>query len=106
MLPSSGVDRNCGSDLIPGPGTPYTAGWPKKEKVITSQKNCNCVVASVTRQGSFAICTKIESSRTPETNILLNIQHNSRKYMKYIYLFICFLELYDGHINVCVCITI
>ena len=24
--------RNCGSDLTPGPGTPYGAGWPKKKK--------------------------------------------------------------------------
>ena len=27
-----GVARNCGLDLIPGPGTPCAAGWPKKEK--------------------------------------------------------------------------
>ena len=22
--------RSCGSDLMPGPGTPYAVGWPKK----------------------------------------------------------------------------
>lgn len=27
-----GFGHNCGSDLIPGPGTPYTMGWPKKKK--------------------------------------------------------------------------
>ena len=26
------VGHNCGSDLIPGPGTPFTMGQPKKEK--------------------------------------------------------------------------
>ena len=25
-------DHKCGSDLIPGPGTPYVLGWPKKIK--------------------------------------------------------------------------
>ena len=29
---SCGVSRNCGSDLIPGPGTPYAGGRPKKKK--------------------------------------------------------------------------
>ena len=26
------VDSNCSLELIPGPGTPYALGWPKKEK--------------------------------------------------------------------------
>ena len=25
------VSSNCGSDLMPGPGTPYAVGQPKKE---------------------------------------------------------------------------
>ena len=29
---SYGIGCNCGSDLIPAPGTPYVAGRPKKEK--------------------------------------------------------------------------
>ena len=29
---SCGLGRNCGSDLMPGPGAPYAVGWPKKEK--------------------------------------------------------------------------
>ena len=29
---SCGSDHNCGSDLIPGPETPYATGWPKKKK--------------------------------------------------------------------------
>ena len=24
--------HDCGLDLIPGPGSPYAMGWPKKEK--------------------------------------------------------------------------
>jgi len=32
MLPQGGIDCKCCSDLIPGPGTPYAVGWPKKEK--------------------------------------------------------------------------
>ena len=30
--PHCGKGCNYGSDLIPGLGTPYTAGWAKKEK--------------------------------------------------------------------------
>ena len=30
---SCGVGCSYSSDLIPGPGTPYTAEWPKKEKI-------------------------------------------------------------------------
>ena len=26
---SNGLGLNCGSDLIPGLGTPYALGWPK-----------------------------------------------------------------------------
>ena len=33
-----GLDHNCSSDLIPGLGTPYAMGWPKKEKVINKIK--------------------------------------------------------------------
>ena len=33
---SCGKGRDCGSDLVPGPGTPYTMGQPKKE--ITKTK--------------------------------------------------------------------
>ena len=29
---SWGIGYNCGSDLIPGPGTAYTEGWPKEKK--------------------------------------------------------------------------
>ena len=29
---SCSVDYNSGLDLIPGPGTPYAMGWPKKRK--------------------------------------------------------------------------
>ena len=29
---SRGIDCNCVSDLIPGPGTLYATGWPKKKK--------------------------------------------------------------------------
>ena len=29
------VGHNFGLDLIPGPGTPYVTGWPKKEKKIS-----------------------------------------------------------------------
>ena len=29
---SCGIGYNCGSDLIPGPGTAYTEGWPKEKK--------------------------------------------------------------------------
>ena len=44
----SGAGCNCGSDLIPGLGTPYDTGWPKKgegggwkEKKLTLQgKRC------------------------------------------------------------------
>ena len=25
-----GIDCNCSSDLIPGPGTPHATGWSKK----------------------------------------------------------------------------
>ena len=32
VAPSWGLDNNLGLDLIPGPGTPYALGWPKKEK--------------------------------------------------------------------------
>ena len=27
-----GIGHNCGWDLIPGPGTPYAMGWPKRKK--------------------------------------------------------------------------
>ena len=27
---TAGIDRTCGLDLIPDPGTPYASGWPKK----------------------------------------------------------------------------
>ena len=30
----AGIGCNCGSGLIPGPGTPYAMGWPKKKKKI------------------------------------------------------------------------
>ena len=30
--------HNCGSNLIPGPGTPYAMGWPKKETATTKQQ--------------------------------------------------------------------
>ena len=33
-LPQLGVRNNCGSDLIPGLGTPYAMGWPKTNKQI------------------------------------------------------------------------
>ena len=26
------VGCSCSSDMIPGPGTPYATGWPKKKK--------------------------------------------------------------------------
>ena len=26
------LSHNCGLDLIPGPGAPYAAEWPKKER--------------------------------------------------------------------------
>ena len=29
---TAGIDRTCGLDLIPDPGTPYASGWPKKNK--------------------------------------------------------------------------
>ena len=29
---SCGVGHNCGLDLIPVPGTPYAAGWPKMKR--------------------------------------------------------------------------
>ena len=29
----------CCSDLIPGPGTPYAAGWPKMEKERKKKKD-------------------------------------------------------------------
>ena len=29
---SCSLGYNCGSDLIPGPGTPYAVRWPKKKK--------------------------------------------------------------------------
>ena len=29
---SCGIGCNCGSDMIPGLGTPYAVGWPEKEK--------------------------------------------------------------------------
>ena len=29
---SCSIGHNCSSDLIPGPGTPYAVGWPKKKK--------------------------------------------------------------------------
>ena len=29
VLPSCGIGQNCGSNMSPGPGTPYTVGWPK-----------------------------------------------------------------------------
>ena len=29
---SCGIGPNCGSDLIPGPGTPYVVGGKKKKK--------------------------------------------------------------------------
>ena len=32
--PSCSVGYNCGSDLIPGLGTPYAKGWPKKKKKV------------------------------------------------------------------------
>ena len=32
VCPGCGLGHNCVSDLIPGPGTPYAAGWPKKKK--------------------------------------------------------------------------
>ena len=31
-LLSCTVGHNCASDLIPGLGTPYASGWPKKKK--------------------------------------------------------------------------
>ena len=37
--PSCGRGYKYGSDLIPGSGTPYASGWPKKKKKIkTNQK--------------------------------------------------------------------
>ena len=32
VLPRWGTGHNCGSDLFPGPGTPYALGQPKKKK--------------------------------------------------------------------------
>ena len=29
---SCGIGHSCGSDLIPGPGTPPAVGWPKKRR--------------------------------------------------------------------------
>ena len=29
---SCSISCNCGLDPIPGPGTPYAEGWPKKKK--------------------------------------------------------------------------
>ena len=36
VLPQLQVGCNCGSDLIPGLGTPHAMGWPKKK----SKENC------------------------------------------------------------------
>ena len=33
-----GVGCNCGSDLIPGPGTPYAAGWQTKQNKTKQNK--------------------------------------------------------------------
>ena len=30
--------HSCGSDMIPGPGTPCAAGWPKKKKKMKKKK--------------------------------------------------------------------
>ena len=35
-----GVGHNCGSDLVPGPGTPYTTG-PKKKKIRMNEHSEN-----------------------------------------------------------------
>ena len=32
VLPHLWLSHSCASDLIPGPGTPYAEGWPKKKK--------------------------------------------------------------------------
>ena len=41
-----GSGRDCGSDLIPGPGTPYAAGQPKTKKKIlhkVTQSKASCM---------------------------------------------------------------
>ena len=35
---SYGLGRDCSSDLIPGLGVPYAAGWPKMEKKKKKKK--------------------------------------------------------------------
>ena len=35
---SLGLGRDCSSDLIPGPGTPYAAGWPNMKKIKKRRK--------------------------------------------------------------------
>ena len=48
---------NCGSDLIPGPGTPYATRWPKKKKRACFMQNPRCDSPAV-----FAL-VELQSSR-------------------------------------------
>ena len=44
---SCGVGRNCGSELIPGLGTPYAVRWPKNQ---TKQTESHCISTETNSQ--------------------------------------------------------
>ena len=41
---SCSIGHDCGLDLIPGPGTPYAVGWPKKKKEEEVEREDCCHV--------------------------------------------------------------
>ena len=41
-IKDQGVGCICGLDLIPGVGTPYASGWPKKKKSLCCLKQQSC----------------------------------------------------------------
>ena len=48
-----GLGHNFGSDLIPGLGTPYASGQPKKRKIVASKARTSDKVVWVEEEAGF-----------------------------------------------------
>ena len=80
LLQASALGHNCGSDLIPGLGTPYIMGWPKKEKKKLPTWYILCYVSFTT---IFFLIGKKERKRNSlklrRSAMVLALYHQSQK---------------------------
>ena len=61
---SCGISHNCSSDLIPGPGTSYAAGWPKKKGGEQSTEWEKIVANNATNEGLISkICKQLNNKK-------------------------------------------